>query len=160
MHGMALSASGPLRSAIISTGDAVTFDDLYLTQYAPMVRLAFALVDTRPRAEALVDDAFAAVYERYERIADPVAYVRVCVLNNGRRALRRRRWLRSTGTGAEFNLVIDSIRRLPHRQRAMVLLRYDLRLTDKEIASTLGVSISTVKSTLSRALATLRKEIQ
>lgn len=147
-----------LGSAIICTGDPVTFDELYLTQYAPMVRLAHALVDTRAQAEALVEDAFAAVYERYERIADPVAYLRVCVLNNGRRSLRRRR-LRRAQAAAEYNLVIDAIRRLPHQQRAMVLLRYGLRLPDKEIASTLGVTLSTVKSTSSRALETLRKEI-
>lgn len=136
----------------------MTFDELYLTQYAPMVRLAHALVDTRAQAEALVEDAFAAVYERYERIADPVAYLRVCVLNNGRRSLRRRRFRRAEAA-VEYNLVIDAIRRLPHQQRAMVLLRYGLRLPDKEIASTLGVTLSTVKSTSSRALETLRKEI-
>jgi DNA-directed RNA polymerase specialized sigma24 family protein len=153
-----LALSRALGSAIICTGDAVTFDDLYLTHYAPMVRLAHALVDTRASAEILVEDAFAAVYERYDRIADPVAYLRVCVLNNGRRALRRGRF-RRVETTAEYNLVIDAIRRLPHQQRAMVLLRYGLRLPDKEIASTLGVTLSTVKSTSSRALETLRKEI-
>lgn len=41
----------------------------------------------------------------------------------------------------------------------MVVLRYDLQLTDAEIADTLGVPIGTVKSTLHRALAALRKEI-
>lgn len=153
-----LALSRALGSAIICTGDPVTFDDLYLTQYAPMVRLAYALVDTRAGAETLVEDAFAAVYERYDRIADPVAYLRVCVLNNARRALRRQRFRRAADA-AGYNLVIDAIRRLPRRQRAVVLLRYDLHLTDKEIASTLGVSLSTVKSTSSRALETLRKEI-
>lgn len=137
----------------------MTFDELYAAQYAPMVRLAYALVDTRARAEALVDDAFAAVYERYDRIADPVAYTRVCVLNNCRRSLRRQRLLRRPYTD-DFNLVIDAIRHLPHRARAMVLLRYDQHLTDAEIADTLGVPISTVKSTMTRTLETLRKEIR
>ena len=144
----------------------MTFDELYLAQYAPMVRLAHALVDTRQRAEEVVQDAFAAVYERFDGIADPVAYLRVCVLNNCRRALRRRALRRRTPvppTDAHdelgYNHTLDAIRRLPHKQRSMVVLRYDLQLTDAEIAATLGVPIGTVKSTLFRALTTLREEI-
>jgi DNA-directed RNA polymerase specialized sigma24 family protein len=41
----------------------------------------------------------------------------------------------------------------------MVVLRYDLQLTDSEIADTLGVPLGTVKSTLWRALSALRQEI-
>ena len=41
----------------------------------------------------------------------------------------------------------------------MIVLRYDLQLTDSEIAETLGVPLGTVKSTLSRALSALRQEI-
>jgi RNA polymerase sigma-70 factor (ECF subfamily) len=41
----------------------------------------------------------------------------------------------------------------------MVVLRYDLQLTDREIADTLGIPVGTVKSTIHRALAALRKEL-
>jgi RNA polymerase sigma-70 factor (sigma-E family) len=151
---------------MIVTGEVVTFEELYARQYAPMVRLAHTLVDTRPRAEEVVQDAFAAVYERYARLDRPEAYLRVCVLNNCRRVLRRRRLRREQpvppGADGElgFNHVVDAIRRLPHRQRSMVVLRYDLQLTDAEIAETLGVPLGTVKSTLFRALTALRQEIQ
>ena len=130
-----------------------------------MVRLAFTLVDTRQHAEEVVQDSFAAVYERYDRLDNPEAYLRVTVLNGCRRVLRRRMLRRTQpvppGHDGElgFNHVVDAIRRLPHKQRSMVVLRYDLQLTDAEIARTLGVPLGTVKSTLSRALATLRKEI-
>lgn len=144
-----------------------TFDELYAAQYAPMVRLAHSLVDTRQRAEEIVQDAFAAVYERYERLTHPTAYLRTCVLNGCRRAIRRRMMRRSrefavVESGAEltYNHVLDAIRRLPHKQRSMIALRYDLQLTDAEIAATLDVPIGTVKSTLHRALAALRQEIQ
>jgi RNA polymerase sigma-70 factor (sigma-E family) len=150
---------------MISIGESVSFEELYVAQYASMVRLAHALVDTRPRAEEVVQDAFAAVYERYHRIDNPEAYLRVAVLNGCRRVLRRRMVRRQHPVppieDAELGAshVIDAIRRLPHRQRSMIVLRYDLQLTDVEIADTLGVPVGTVKSTLFRALTALRQEL-
>jgi RNA polymerase sigma factor (sigma-70 family) len=164
------TAAGAPSAIIVSgeRGDSVTmsFEELYLTQYASMVRLAYTLVDTRPRAEEVVQDAFAAVYERFDRIVDPVAYLRTCVLNNCRRVLRRRMLRRALPippqqeAHLEYNHVLDAIRRLPHKQRTMVLLRYDLQMTDVEIASALRIPLGTVKSTMSRAIATLQKEIE
>jgi DNA-directed RNA polymerase specialized sigma24 family protein len=152
-------------AAMISVGDVVTFEERYAQQYLPMVRLAYTLIDTRQRAEDVVQDAFAAVYERYDRLERPEAYLRVSVLNGCRRVLRRRMLRRAQpippGHNGElvFNHVIDAVRRLPHRQRSMVVLRYDLQLSDAEIAETLEVPLGTVKSTLHRALGTLRKEL-
>jgi RNA polymerase sigma-70 factor (sigma-E family) len=143
----------------------MTFDELYERRYAPMVRLAHTLVDSRQRAEEVVQDAFAAMYERFERVERPEAYLRVAVLNGcrrvqRRRVLRRRQPVPPVQDGElGFNHVVDAIRRLPHRQRSMIVLRYDLQLTDAEIADTLGVPIGTVKSTIHRALRALREEI-
>ena len=87
------------------------------------------------------------------------------VLNGCRRVLRRRMLSRRhrVQPDADAHLgvshVVDAIRRLPHRQRSMIVLRYDLQLTDAEIADTLGVPVGTVKSTLFRALAALREEL-
>ncbi len=151
--------------AVVSVDERVTFEELYSRQYAPMVRLAHTLVDTKQRAEEVVQDAFAAVYERYDRLDRPDAYLRVTVLNGCRRVQRRRMLLRRVGVppGHDAELgashVVDAIRRLPHRQRSMIVLRYDLQLTDSEIADTLGVPLGTVKSTIHRALATLRTEL-
>lgn len=151
--------------AMICAGDTVNFDELYRTQYTPMVRMAFTLVDTQQQAEEVVQDAFAAVYERFDRIDNPEAYLRTTVLNGCRRVLRRRMLSRRQpippDVDAELGAshVLDAIRRLPHKQRSMIVLRYDLQLTDTEIATTLGVPIGTVKSTLHRALAALRQEL-
>ena len=148
-----------------SLGERVTFEDLYAQQYPTMVRLAYAMVDTREQAEEVVQDSFAAVYERYDRLDHPVAYLRTTVLNGCRRVLRRRMLSRRQPTprgedgSLVYNHVVDAIRRLPHKQRSMVMLRYDLQLTDTEIADTLGVPLGTVKSTLHRAIAALRKEV-
>jgi RNA polymerase sigma factor (sigma-70 family) len=151
--------------ATVPTDDFVTFEMLYEQQYRPMVRLAFALVDTRQQAEEVVQDSFAALYPRFDRIENHAAYLRVTVLNGCRRALRRRMLSRrqpvppSEDGQLGASHVVDAIRRLPDKQRSMVVLRYDLQLTDREIAETLDVPIGTVKSTLHRALTELRKEL-
>lgn len=49
--------------------------------------------------------------------------------------------------------------RLPRQQRAVLVLRYYERLTDVEIATTLGCSPGTVRGYASRALATLRLDL-
>jgi RNA polymerase sigma factor (sigma-70 family) len=141
------------------------FDTLYHREYAGLVRLAMVLVDDQDQAEEVVQDAFAALYLRYRLVATPLAYVRASVLNGGRKVLRRRALmrrqpaLRTDDSELIYNHVLDVIRRLPSRQRAAIVLRYELQLTDSEIAETLQVPIGTVKSTLHRAIARLREEV-
>jgi RNA polymerase sigma factor (sigma-70 family) len=54
---------------------------------------------------------------------------------------------------------MDVLRSLPVRQRAVIVLRYYEDLPEKEIAAVLQCPIGTVKSSLSRALETLRMTI-
>jgi RNA polymerase sigma factor (sigma-70 family) len=49
-----------------------------------------------------------------------------------------------------------AVDRLPQRMRAAVVLRYFEDMTEAEVADVLGVSLGTVKSTVSRAVAKLR----
>jgi RNA polymerase sigma factor (sigma-70 family) len=141
------------------------FETFYHREFRGLVRLAMVLVDSQEQAEEVVQDAFAALYLRYQAVAAPLAYIRASVLNGSRKVLRRRlltrRLLGHSQQDNEmvYNHVIDAVRRLPARQRAAVVLRYELQLTDAEIADTLNVPLGTVKSTLHRAIAQLRQEI-
>ena len=141
------------------------FDTLYHREFAGLVRLAMVLVDNQELAEEVVQDAFAALYLRYRSVTSPLPYVRASVLNGSRKLLRRRKVLvRISGQPKAddeliYNHMIDAIRRLPARQRSVIVLRYDLQLTDSEIAETLNVPVGTVKSTLHRAIARLRLEV-
>jgi RNA polymerase sigma factor (sigma-70 family) len=156
-------------AAIPMTGETIAvsepFESLYQREFHHMVRLATALVDAPEQAEEVVQEAFAALLLRYRVVENPVAYLRMCVLNGGRGVLRRRRLLRRQPPPTEeygslgFNHVIDAVRRLPTKQRNVVMLRYELQLSDHEIADTLGIPLGTVKSTLHRALARLRTEV-
>src|ERR1700749_3049099 len=51
-----------------------------------------------------------------------------------------------------------ALSQLPPRQRAVLVLRYYERLTDEEIATTLGVARGTIRSQASRALEKLRAD--
>jgi RNA polymerase sigma factor (sigma-70 family) len=55
--------------------------------------------------------------------------------------------------------LMDMLRALPARQRAVVVLRYYEDLPEKDIAAALHCPVGTVKSSLSRALETLRVTI-
>ncbi len=61
-----------------------------------MLRIAFLLVDSTDLAEEVVHDAFAKVYERWDKLTNPGGYLRTCVVNRCRDLQRRRRTERRT----------------------------------------------------------------
>jgi RNA polymerase sigma factor (sigma-70 family) len=104
-------------------------------------------------------------WRRITRRDDPEGYVRRIVVNqflNRARSLRRE-WLVAAppdDVGREQDRVDDEVRGaladLPRQQRAVLVLRYYLDLSEVQIAETLGCSVGTVKSNASRGMAKLR----
>jgi RNA polymerase sigma factor (sigma-70 family) len=70
---------------------ALSFVDLYLQSFAPMVRLARVLVDSPETAEDLVQDAFVHLHRRWGGVLDPRAYLHRSVVN-ACRSHHRRAW--------------------------------------------------------------------
>src|SRR4051794_25552449 len=146
----------------------VSFDDVYRRESVPMVRLALLLVGSQQLAEEIVQDAFAQLFERWQRVDRPGAYLRACVVNGCRRAHRRRhqddRAVARIGDPTPADLGADHLRdalaALPARRRAAVVLRYYEDLSEAEIAEALGVRPGTVKSLLHRGLAQLRAVVE
>ncbi len=141
-----------------------------------LVRLAHVMLDDRAAAEDVVQEAFYGLYRRWDRLAGPdkaLAYVRSSVLNGCRSALRRKLRYDTGGVsqllvtsaesaalaGEERRQVMRSLRRLPDRQREVLVLRFYLELSDAEIARQMGIRQSTVRSTTSRALAALARAL-
>jgi RNA polymerase sigma-70 factor (sigma-E family) len=126
------------------------------------------------RAEDIVQDTLAKLYANWPRVsrADNVeGYVRR-ILVNSHYSDRRRPWRRESVLPASVDLPLEpgmspedadaiwmAIRSLPAGQRKVVVLRHIWDLSVEETAAELGVSIGTVKSQTSDALAALRRAL-
>jgi len=144
---------------------------LYQAHALGLIRLAVVMLGDRAAAEDVVQEAFCGLYRRWHSLSDPgkaLSYVRSSVINGCRTALRRRkRPARLAGDppgesaeasaliGEEHRQVLTAIRRLPARQREVLVLRFYLDLDEGQIAASMRISRGTVKSTTSRALAAL-----
>jgi len=156
--------SGPLQSI---DGRDTAFAVLFDQERTPMVRVAYLLIGSEPLAEEIVQDAFAAVYVRWNRIANPGGYLRQSVVNGARSAGRRRSLERrkahlwfDEGTPPAGRELLDALAELPLSWRAVVVLRFYEGMTQEEIAGALDMRLGTVKSSLHRGLAKLREALE
>jgi RNA polymerase sigma-70 factor (sigma-E family) len=156
----------PAAQALIAPGAGEAVTALYQAHALGLIRLAVVMLGDRAAAEDAVQEAFCGLYRRWHHLSDPgkaLSYVRSSVINSCRTVLRRR-W-RQTGlagdppgesaealalVGEEHRQVLTAIRRLPARQREVLVLRFYLDLDEAEIAASMRI-----KSTTSRALAAL-----
>jgi RNA polymerase sigma-70 factor (sigma-E family) len=148
---------------------------LFHQQYPAMVRLALLLTSDRGLAEDIAQEAFVRTWRAWNRIekeASAPAYLRATVVNLARSSLRRRLVERRHGAvaggtqadetpgrqgadPADRLAVLEALRRLPYRQRSVVVLRYHLDLSEQQTAEALGIAPGTVKSQTHKALARL-----
>ena len=149
---------------------------LFQTEGRSLVRLARLFVDDRDAAEDIVQEAFLRLARHAGRINDverAPAYLRSIVLNlardHNRRGFVSLRHYATAGRDVdvgddvtdqlvrseEHERVLDAVRRLPGRQRDCITLRYLEEYSIDRIASTLGVSINSVKTHLRRAMVAL-----
>lgn len=153
-----------------ATADA-EFSEFMLGCWPRLVRLGYALTGDRGLGEDLAQTALAKAYASWPRVAragNPDAYVRKIVVNASRDGFRRRRVdevltgsLPDVMTGEltaheQRSALFAALMKLPAGQRAVVVLRYWLDLTETETAAAIGCSVGNVKSQASRALAKLR----
>jgi RNA polymerase sigma-70 factor (sigma-E family) len=138
-----------------------------------LMRTAYLLTGNQHQAEDLVQTSLAKLYLAWDRVHDRESidgYVRRILVNENnslwRRAWKRREVAtdrlpeaatRDTYDEGRSSALWDIVQTLPRKARAVVVLRYYEELTEAETADLLGISIGTVKSQTSRALAALRE---
>jgi RNA polymerase sigma-70 factor (sigma-E family) len=144
------------------------FEQFVRLRYTDLLHTAYLLTGSVSTAEDLVQHALLKVMPRFDRIADPMPYLRRTMVNQRTswwRALRRellsaeppdRAGPDPTWEFTERSALIDELARLPERMRAVLVLRYWEDLSEAETAAALGCSVGTVKSQASRGLARLR----
>ncbi|TDC66742.1 SigE family RNA polymerase sigma factor [Streptomyces hainanensis] len=163
----------------VPMGTPPTFTSYVQARGPVLLRTARSLTSNPSDAEDLLQTALTKTYLAWERIEDHRAldgYVRRALLNTRTSQWRKRR-VDEYATDelpepeplpepdpAERQAVRDAmwraVVRLPARQRAMVVLRYYEDLSEASTAELLGVSVGTVKSAVSRALAKLREDVE
>jgi RNA polymerase sigma-70 factor (sigma-E family) len=155
-----------------ASDDDGAFRDYVEARGTALLRMAILLTGNRADAEDLVQAALAKTYLAWGKINDRAAldaYVRRAMVNTHISWWRRRRLEEFPTDELPDQAVADHAResdiaqvvrraldRLPRRMRAAVMLRYFEDMTEPEIAAALGISLGTVKSTVSRAMARLR----
>ena len=150
------------------------FREFMRGRWSATVRLAYGLTGDLGDAEDVAQAAFARAYASWGRVTqagDPDAYLRRIVVNENRRRFRRQRVVeeltgrlpdRGVADTAEASsqraALLGALDRLGPRQRAVIVLRFWMDLSEAETARVLGCTVGTVKSQASRALAALRRD--
>jgi RNA polymerase sigma-70 factor (sigma-E family) len=165
----------------IERSPGLEFEDYLIEARQRLYRFAVVLCGDTVLAGELLCDVLGRAFERWAQVSaadNPHAYVRRMLVNEFVSWQRRRartiphpeigrladlRADRSGDSGpdpgvavAERSALLAELSRLPTRQRAAIVLRYYVDLSDEDIAAELGCRTGTVRSSISRGLATLR----
>lgn len=156
--------------------DAVpTFEEYAASAWPRLYRSSYLLTGNHADAEDLAQQTLLQAYRSWAKVSradQPAAYLRRIQTNLFVSHQRpRKRTLEilteappephpATEEGPEDRMELwPHVASLPPRQRAVIVLRYYERLSEREIAEVLGCSTGTVKSTAHHALNALRAAI-
>jgi RNA polymerase sigma-70 factor (sigma-E family) len=139
---------------------------------ARLERTAWMLCGDRHQAADLVQNTLVKIYVRWPKVRAVEhldAYVRKALLREFL-SEQRRPWARIRLTGAvpddavqpddateDRSMLVDALRQMAPRQRAVLVLRFLLDLPIEEVAEQLDCSTGTVKSQTSKGLAVMRR---
>ncbi|WP_415957583.1 SigE family RNA polymerase sigma factor [Streptomyces sp. 021-4] len=160
----------------MAQGEVLAFEDYVRTRQEALLRSARRLVPDPVDAQDLLQTALVRTYGRWDGIADKSladAYLRRVMINTRTEWWRARKLDEvpteqlpdaSVDDGSEQRadraLLMDILQILAPKQRSVVVLRHWEQMSTEETAAALGMSAGTVKSTLHRALARLRQELE
>ena len=184
MAELASTAGGDWSAPAPAREDALW--ELYERRYADMVRFAAFLTGDVHAAQDVAQEAFVRLLDAWGRLTEPEraeAYLKATIVNLVRGEHRRRETAGRHRRGetavrqgsAHLSLVasaeddaigrvgrqhvLDAVSALPIRQRACVVMRHWMRMSETEIAATLGVSVGSVRTHVKRGTATLQRTL-
>jgi RNA polymerase sigma-70 factor (sigma-E family) len=151
------------------------FREFVAARSAALLRVSFLLCGDAALAEDLLQTTLTKTYLAWRRLGgmeSVEAYARRVLVNTAT-SWWRRRWRGERPTAelperpardetdryGDRDAIWRLLQTLPTRQRAVLVLRYYEDLTESDTAALLGLSVGTVKSHTSRALATLRERL-
>jgi RNA polymerase sigma-70 factor (sigma-E family) len=146
------------------------YSEFVAAAWGSLYRTAYLMVGNHALAEDLVQTALTNTYASWHKVREvgaARAYARTAVVRSATTWFRTRARQREHTTDdlpeAPYTpehstrpVLLDALRKLPPRQRAVVVLRFYEDLSVAQVAHTLGCSEGTVKSQTSDALGKLR----
>jgi RNA polymerase sigma-70 factor (ECF subfamily) len=180
---LARPGAGPTDEALVlaaRAGDPWAFEALFRRHVRMAAGLAHRLLPKDSEVDDIVQDCFSTAFERLDSLQSPPAFgswLGSIVIRTVHKRLRRRRLLERLGmrspdpiepdevvsrsappeVAAELRAVYAFVISLPAEQRVALLLRRVEGLEVSQIASQMGVSVSTVKRRLKSAEAALER---
>jgi len=164
--------------ALVAAGDWAAFDRLVLRHQDAVWRTAYRIVADCQAAEDLAQDAFLRIFEAADRYRPEAAFrtylyrvlVRLCLdYRRKGRAMPAEAALLATDEasrpdqrlveGEREAIVQQAVARLPARQRAAIVLKYNEGLAVREIAEAMQLSVKAVERLLARGRATLERRL-
>jgi RNA polymerase sigma factor (sigma-70 family) len=150
------------------------FEAFFEAEHERLLRALFVVTGSAEEADDLMQDAFVAVWERWDRVRDmrdPTGYLYRTAMNRFRSRLRAarlaaRRIVRADPQPDLFeavddrDLVVRALAGLSERQRAALVLTDLLDFDSAEAATILGVKPSTVRALASQGRAALRRSAE
>jgi RNA polymerase sigma-70 factor (sigma-E family) len=190
-HGVAVTvadgadaAPGPTDSPTSAAGGGAAepgatgaLGELYQAHYQSLVRMAALLVGDLAAAEQVVQDSLVAMHANWrwlKRREKSLAFVRRCVINGSRSALRHQlngerdagpppprvpSAARDADPQLERSPVVAALDLLSRRQREALVLRYYADLSEAETAAAMGISPGAVKDHTARAMLAIREAL-
>jgi RNA polymerase sigma-70 factor (sigma-E family) len=145
------------------------FQDFVEVRYGDLLRTAYLLTGSQHAAEDLLQSSLLRVMRHWDRVDEPLAYVRRAMVNQRTSLWRRLRNAEvltddppdrpgadPTDQIVERQSLLQALDRIPARMRAVLVLRYWEDLSETDTAALLGISVGSVKSQASRGLVRLR----
>ena len=155
--------------------DRQKFTDLYETYRGLMFYVANQILHNAEDAEDAVHQAFLSIMENLDKISEvhspkSRAYVIVIAENKAIDMIRARKHFADAGFdesvyGIEIPVpgdggLADAMAKLPARYRGILLLRYDMGYSTKEIGKMLGMTEDTTRKVIWRAKEALRRQLE
>lgn len=166
-------AAASLRDEDEVVAEPLIFETFFENEAPTLFRRLCAVTGNAAEAEEIMQDAFLALWERWDRVGsleDPTGYLYRTAMNVFRKrsrratlAVRRALWLAPDpvpfGDIDEQQDVVAALAELSPRQRAALVLTDVMDYSSEEAGQALGVTAGTVRGLSSRARENLRQQM-
>jgi RNA polymerase sigma factor (sigma-70 family) len=173
MAGMARHTIGADDPPLDTRTGGRSFEEFVRSEHARLFRALYLVTGSRHEAEEIMQDAFVALWERWDRVGsmdDPTGYLFRTAMNGFRKRTRRalpslRRTVALAPREDPFDavdrrqVVFAALKTLRPKERAAIVLTSLEGYTSEDAAAMLGTSAGVVRVLASRARAAMREAV-